>query len=223
MSGSDDFHRSIVSQMQQNISSYERLDSADCIREYGVDYLSSRRHALVVVSGQAPDPLLGTLDWFYNTTKNSWVCGTTQGADNTLETIPIDNFDCSISVALYENEAFLMADREVKYCLSQKVEDQCRLEFAVPIMIVVLSCNLVKLLCMIVTIWTCREATFVTLGDALSSMLENPDRNTVGMCIATKKDFENDWPDGEPKQWEMRKQFRYEAVGFQRWLFSNAL
>lgn len=223
MDGSDDFHHLIVSQMQQNISSYDRLTPEDCIRAYGVDYLSSRRHALVVVSGQNSDPLLGILDWMYVDTQNSWVCGTTQGANNTLETIPIDNFDCSIHVALYENEAFLMADKEVEYCLSQKVDDLCRLEFAVPIMIAVLACNFVKLFCMVVTIWKCREPTFVTLGDALSSFLDDPDRNTVGMCIATKKDFENGWPDGEPKRWTVKKHFTYEAVGLQRWIGSNTM
>ncbi|KAH7383464.1 hypothetical protein BKA64DRAFT_582563, partial [Cadophora sp. MPI-SDFR-AT-0126] len=223
LDGSDDFHHLIVSQMQQNISSYDRLEPEDCIREYGVDYLSSRRHALVVVSGQNPDPLLGILDWMYDNSQNSWVCGTTQGPNNTLETIPIENFDCSIHVALYENEAFLMADREVEYCLSQKVEDRCRLQFAVPIMVAVLSCNFVKLLCMVLTIWKCREPTFVTLGDALSSFLEVPDRYTMGMCIARKKEFENAWPDGEPKRWDVRKHFRFEAVGLQRWIGSNTL
>ncbi|KAL2067586.1 hypothetical protein VTL71DRAFT_2011 [Oculimacula yallundae] len=223
LDGSDDFHHLIVAQMQQNISTYDRLEPEECIREYGVDYLSSRRHTLVVVSGQNPDPLLGILDWMYDESRNSWVCGTTQGANNTLETIPIDDFDCSVNVALYENDAFLMADREVLYCLSQKVEDQCRLQFAVPIMIAVLCCNFVKLLCMVVTIWMCQEPTFVTLGDALCSFLENPDPNTIGMCISTKKDFENRWPDGEPKQWTLKRHFRYEAVGFRRWLGSNTL
>lgn len=219
----DDFHRSTILQMQQNSSEYDRLDSETCIREYGVDYLSSRRHALVIVSGQAQNPLLGVLHWTYNKTQNSWVCGTTQAPSDMLETIPIEDFDCSISVALYENEAFLMAGREVQYCLSQKVEDRCRLEFAVPIMIAVLTCNSVKLVCMVLTIVMCREATFVTMGDALSSMLESPDLNTVGMCIATKKDFETDWPGAEPKRWVAQKHFRFEAVGLQRWFLSNAM
>ncbi|XMA11573.1 hypothetical protein WAI453_004364 [Rhynchosporium graminicola] len=223
LDGSNDFHHLAVSQMQHNISSYDRLEPEDCIRAYGVDYVSSRRHTLVIVSGQNPDPLLGILDWLYDDSQNSWVCGTTQGLNNTLQTIPIDDFDCSIKIALYENEAFLMADRKVEYCLSQKVEDQCRLQFAVPIMIAVLTCNFVKLLCMVVTIWICREPTLVTLGDALSSFLEIPDQNTAGMCIATKKDFEHGWPDAEPKQWHVKKHFRYEAVGFYRWIGSNIM
>lgn len=33
LDGSDIFHHLIVSQMQQNISSYDRLEPEDCIRE----------------------------------------------------------------------------------------------------------------------------------------------------------------------------------------------
>lgn len=116
-----------------------------------------------------------------------------------------------------------MAEREVEHCLSQKVEDRCRLQFAVPIMIAVLSCNFVKLLCMVLTIWKCREPNFVPLGDALCSFLEDPDQNTLGMCIARKKEFDNAWPDGGPKRWKEKKHFRYEAVGLQRWIGSNTM
>ncbi|KAI9047181.1 hypothetical protein LZ554_008635 [Drepanopeziza brunnea f. sp. 'monogermtubi'] len=65
-------------------------------------------------------------------------------------------------------------------------------------------------------------ATFVTLGDALSSFLESPDPSTVGMCAAGKKD-ENGWPDGKPRRWNAAKHFRFDAVGVQRWALSNTL
>lgn len=219
----DPFHQPIISQMQQNISSYEKLDLATCIKEYGVDYLSNRRHVLAVVSGHFADPLLGFLDWDYDGSLNSWVCGTSQGPNSSLETISIDNFDCSIPVAL-GNDTWLMADQPVEYCLSQKVLDRCRLQFAIPIMVVVLVCNAVKLICMIITLWKFNEPTFVTLGDALSGLLEDPDRHTTGMCTATKQDFlDGAWPDREPKRWTVKRHFRFEAVGLRRWILSNAL
>jgi hypothetical protein len=223
LTGSDVFHQSLLAEMQQNISSYERLDQATCITEYGVDYLSSRRNALVVVDGQLPNPLLGILDWTYNAPENSWTCGTTVGSNMTLETISIDDFDCNIPVAL-SNDTWLMGNEQVDYCLSQKVEDQCRLQFAVPIMVVVLICNFVKLLAMTVTLWKCREPTFVTLGDALDSLLGKPDPYTVGRCIAAKKDFENGaWPVSEASRWSPKKHFRCEGVGIRRWVLTNAV
>jgi hypothetical protein len=223
LSGSDAFHQSLLTEMQQNVSSYERLDQAACITEYGVDYLSSRRHVLVVVDGQLSDPLVGILDWTYDTPQNSWVCGTNSGPNMTLETISIDNFDCNIPVAL-GNDTWLMANQQVNYCLSQPVEDQCRLQFAVPIMVVVLCCNCVKLLAMTITLWKCREPTFVTLGDALNSLLRRPDPYTVGMCIATKKEFENGaWPASQPKRWSSKRHFRCEGVGIRRWVLTNSV
>ena len=224
LTGYDTYHESLISQIQQNVSQYERLDQPACIKEYGVDYLSSRRHAVVVVSNSTtPDPLLGILDWTYDQSKNSWVCGTSLGANMTLLPLPIDNFDCSISVAL-SNDTWYMADQLVEYCLSESVLDRCRLQFAVPIMVVVLSCNFFKLLCMVYTIYRCREFKMVTLGDAVSSFLERPDPCTKGMCIVTKKDIEGgNWTRNQPKRWKDRKSFRCEAVGLGRWIFSNAL
>jgi len=223
LTGSDSFHQTLLAEMQHNISSLERLDQAACITQYGVDYLSSSRNALVVVEGQLANPLLGILDWTYNTPQNSWVCGTTLASNMTLETISIDDFDCSIPVAL-SNDTWLMGDQQVDYCLSQQVQDQCRLQFAVPIMVVVLICNFVKLIAMTVTLWKCREPTLVTLGDALDTLLQRPDPHTVGMCIAKKKDFEDGaWPVSEARRWNPKKHFRFDAVGLRRWILTNGV
>lgn len=224
LTGYDDYHQSIIAEMQQNISQYERLDQASCIKDYGVDYLSSRRHAIVVVTNSSTsDTLLGILDWTYGQPQNSWVCGTTLGDNMTLLTLPISDFDCSISVAL-ANDTWYMGDQLVEYCLSEPVPDICRLQFAVPIMVVVLSCNFVKLLCMAFTVWRCKEFNMVTLGDAVGSFLERPDRHTPGMCTATKKEIEiGDWTRNQPKRWESRRSFRCEAVGVRRFILSNSL
>jgi hypothetical protein len=224
LTGYDPLQEVIITEMQQNISSYERLDQDTCIRQYGVDYLSNRRHVIVVVSGQSSNPLVAFLDWNYTTSQNSWVCGTTQGPGMNMEPLSIDDFDCSVPVAL-ANDTLYMADTWlVEYCLSEPVQDICRLQFAVPIMVVVLCCNFVKLVCMGITIWKCQESTFVTLGDALSSLLEKADPYTNGMCTASKKDFEDQaWPDPHPTRWIAKRHFRCEAVGIQRFILTNVM
>jgi hypothetical protein len=220
----DPFQEEIIGEMQRNISSYERLDQDTCIRQYGVDYLSNRRHAIVVVSGQSSNPLVAFLDWNYTTSQNSWVCGTAQGPGMTMEPLSIDDFDCSVPVALANDTVYMADSWLVEYCLSEQVQDICRLQFAVPIMVVVLCCNFVKLVCMGITIWKCRESTFVTLGDALSSLLEKADPYTNGMCTASKKDFADQaWPDPHPKRWTEKRHFRCEAVGIQRFILTNIM
>lgn len=224
MTGYDAYHETLLRQIQQNVSHYERLDQPSCIKEYGVDYLSSRRHAVVVVSNSSgSDPLLGILDWTYGQSQNSWVCGASLEGNMTLIPLPISDFDCSISVAL-SNDSWYMANEQVEYCLSEPVPDVCRLQFAVPIMVVVLSCNFFKLLCMTITIWKCSEFSMVTLGDAVSSFLERPDSSTNGMCIVTKKEIESGaWTRRQPKRWEDRRSFHLEAVGLRRWILSNSM
>ena len=64
----------------------------------------------------------------------------------------------------------------------------------------------------------------VTLGDAISSFLESPDPCTNGMCTVTKKEIESSpWMRNQPKEWEDRRSFRCEAVGFRCWILSNSL
>lgn len=221
--GPEDYHYLLLANLQQNLSTLERLESPDCIREYGSDYVSDRRHALVVVSGQESDSLIGILAWHYNKSQNSWVCGANIEPGKKMQPYSLIDYDCSTSIAL-ANDTWLIGDREVGYCLSQAVEDRCRLQFAVPIMIVVICSNVLKLACMVFTIWHCKESTFVTLGDAVSGFLEKPDPYTAGMCIATKKDFQDGaWPDQEPMRWTVRRHFWYEAVGIARYVLSNIL
>lgn len=225
---SDAFHESLIEEIQRNASSYQRLDPTKCITEYGVDFLSDRRHVMVVVSGSnSTDSLLGTLDWSYEYPQNSWVCGAYLLSDNkTLETQSIQDFDCSIHVALSgENYPWFVANQTVDHCLSEPVQDVCRLQFAVPIMGAVLTCNLVKMVCMIATLIASRSDTLVTLGDALSSFLTDPDVTTKGMCITTKKGIERGtWPARmSPKEWLNERHFRFEAVGARRWALLNAL
>lgn len=209
--------------IQKNISAYDRLDQHQCIREYGVDYLSSRRHTLAVVLARPPNPLIGVLDWKYVSSQNSWVCGTSVNDIMQLETLSIDDFDCSINVAL-ANDTWHIGGQLMDYCLSEKVPDQCRLQFAEPIMVAVICCNFVKLICMILTLWMCQDTTFVTLGDALGDFLGRTDLRTAGMCTATKNDFvDGHWPDQEPKRWSVKKHFHLEAVGIQRWCLTNIM
>jgi len=227
MPDSNSSQQLIVTEMQQNASVYEKLNVEECIRDYGVGYLSDRRHVLAVVAGQSSNPVLGTLDWTYGSSLNSWICNATLGDNMTLETISIVDFDCSIPVALAgltEDGPWSLANQSVEYCLSEQVLDQCRLQFAVPIMVVVLCCNFAKLVCMVVTIWKCKATAIVTLGDALASFLAKPDSHTVGMCIATKKDFDDgSWPDNEPRRWADKWKFRFQAVGLRRWLVTNGM
>ncbi|KAL2812282.1 hypothetical protein BJX63DRAFT_432724 [Aspergillus granulosus] len=74
----------------------------------------------------------------------------------------------------------------VDHCMALRAEEACQLFFSPPICLVVLGCNLIKLLCTLFTIRDSREDVFLTIGDAIASFLTRPDRNTQGACLLSK-------------------------------------
>ena len=78
----------------------------------------------------------------------------------------------------------------IEYCLSQPaLEEHCKVQFSVMIMIVVCLCNLAKTLVMGYVFWQQPVEPLVTLGDALRSFLNNPDPTTDGSCLAGEDRF----------------------------------
>lgn len=74
-------------------------------------------------------------------------------------------------------------DFDILYCWSEKVDEQCKLNFSLAIALIVITCNITTVICMIFTVWRRRDSALVTLGDAIESFLETPDSSTRGLCI----------------------------------------
>lgn len=83
----------------------------------------------------------------------------------------------------------------IDYCLSQKVREECRLFFHLPIAVVVIICSSIKMVCIWVLLRTDRRDLFLTIGDAISSFLQRPHPTTKYWCtlspglITVKKDY----------------------------------
>lgn len=177
--------------LQDNISSLTKLDNAACIKAYGTDYVSSYGDLLLVSSPKnatnsvlswdsiwPPDIGSGSVRW--NT--YDWICLDSGG----------DGYDppCEPDEAIAKAGEWTLGGQPINYCLSRKNEEHCRLQFSLVIMIFVILCNLVKTICMMVIVWKEKAATLVTLGDAISSFLQNPDSITAGCFLAGKDDFQ---------------------------------
>ncbi|KAL4785975.1 hypothetical protein BJX76DRAFT_355568 [Aspergillus varians] len=74
----------------------------------------------------------------------------------------------------------------VQHCLTVPVEETCQLVFSPVIALIVIACNVVKLICTIVTARDGREDVFLTTGDAIASFLARPDPTTEGSCLLSK-------------------------------------
>ncbi|GKZ57347.1 hypothetical protein AnigIFM49718_002657 [Aspergillus niger] len=77
----------------------------------------------------------------------------------------------------------------VEYCLSRKLTEQCELQFSPAICLVVILCNMIKVLCMLLTARRDRTDIFLTVGDAVASFLTHPDPSTERMGLVSRSNL----------------------------------
>jgi hypothetical protein len=208
---------------------FERLDPSACVTAYSDQFTVKRRDVVVVVSTPPSTPensVLGYLNWKYGEQQNSWICGTNTSDSMILSTLPIESFDCLPETALAELADWYMAGEQVRYCLSELVPERCKLQFSLHIMVVVIFCNLVKLICLAQTGWGMVGRTLVTLGDAVESFLEKPDPVTEGICLVDMKEVvKRAWRGEEmagQRVWRSKSEFWF-RVTQKSWMACNIL
>ena len=74
------------------------------------------------------------------------------------------------------------------YCLSEKVGGECGYNVNIVILVIVVICNLGKVLSMLYVAFYIKDDPLMTVGDAIQSFLSRPDKTTKGMCLASKAD-----------------------------------
>ncbi|KIW28239.1 uncharacterized protein PV07_07918 [Cladophialophora immunda] len=72
---------------------------------------------------------------------------------------------------------------EVDHCLSQSTEEKCSLQYNFTILLIVIGCDIVKIIAMSAVLFMVSERRLATLGDAIASFLERPDPYTRGYCL----------------------------------------
>jgi hypothetical protein len=77
----------------------------------------------------------------------------------------------------------------VKKCLSEPTGQKCKLNFSVPLAIVVIVFNVIKALALLVGISQLRNDSMLTVGDAVMSFLQRPDSSSLSMCLASQADI----------------------------------
>lgn len=131
--------------------------------------------------------------------------------------------DCTLEASLSASRDWRVQNYTIDYCLSQPVEEHCKLQFSLTIMIIVIVCNLTKLLSMAYLTLKSREEPLVTVGDTISSFLDQPDATTEGLCLANEKTFENsDWK-AKPMVYDPQRKFWFHAVSMRRWIASTTI
>lgn len=120
----------------------------------------------------------------------------------------------------------------VSYCLVEPVEKVCHVGLSNTLLLSVAVCVLVKTITAIVVtiVLGQRNATpLVTVGDAVASFIQNPDRTTTGMCTISQRDIRKHFRVSHrailagPRRWTGKKRRRYWVVPVSVWCSSYLL
>ncbi|KAL8848269.1 MAG: hypothetical protein Q9221_006707 [Calogaya cf. arnoldii] len=141
----------LLESLWNNIKQLERLDNKECIQEYSKRVMTGRRNLRLVTYTDNVTPAIqiktaGTVKLSYSFTpfnrRNGgdplkFICS---GKD-------VDNYkpylsDCTSDLVQAGN--WLVKNFKINYCLSEKVEENCRLESSRVVWIVVVICNGIK-------------------------------------------------------------------------------
>ena len=79
-------------------------------------------------------------------------------------------------------DLWILAGQRIDSCLGEKMKQECKLQIAVPVLVIVIVCNLIKLITILLLIFKYPLRPLATTGDAVLSFLERPDSTTEGMC-----------------------------------------
>lgn len=205
-------------EFQRNASSWEKLDNKACIQAYSNAYVSNRRN-LVLVSSEKNDT--DSLITYGNAEPgdegNWWICSETDDQRGTATCQPSKLLDTAANWKVW--------DHPINYCMSERVEDMCSVEFSMPIMITVVVFNTIKVFAMLwVLLRFDAEGILATVGDAVVSFLRIQDPHTRGMCLADKRNISQYWrAPGFAHPYIDRKQRWGSAVSKKRWLLYFAL
>ena len=93
---------------------------------------------------------------------------------------------------------------KIEYCLSQTVEEHCKLQFSGAIMTVVMVCNLCKMIIMGYIAWERPLEPLVTVGDAIAFFLDEPDPTTMGICLSGKDQFDKTSSSSRAGGWALK-------------------
>lgn len=168
-------------------NSLVRLSRENCIREFGQPFQSSNNLLLLVLSlatkkkpqttsilkefsARPPDnnPGFFQRECPADADTLKWLC-------KSVNTNDCSTFCISMIPQLLSNETWAPFDKEVDYCLVNRAEEQCTLNFSLHIMIIVIIMNACKVVILCVVGIFFISDPLLTLGDAVGSFLTVPD------------------------------------------------
>ena len=204
----------IAHTLQDDQRSLQKLANRDCIMTYAAEFVTSHANVLVVTFDiEEDEKFLGDSSIHVKMFKNDSVIdvwwSASEGATSIMPWYCGDE-SCDAESIAQEATWELCGYRNlgclgIEYCLSQKVDEHCKLQFSGAIMMAVIVCNLCKMIIMGYIAWKRPSEPLVTVGDAIASFLDEPDLTTMGSCLSGKDQFEEMSSSGQAGDRVLRK------------------
>ncbi|KAB8263109.1 hypothetical protein BDV32DRAFT_9105 [Aspergillus pseudonomiae] len=111
---------------------------------------------------------------------------------------------------------WIVGGYRVKSCLAERIPGKCKLEYSLPLAIIVIIFNVVKAIIICAVALTMTELPLLTTGDAVASFLKTPETRKRDHCL-TSKTLANSPPSG-PILYKGKPQRWATAVSIVRWI-----
>lgn len=196
----------------QDTSARLNLSTSDCFHAYSSQYVAEVGDALLIQDNMTwHHPAFWTTKWTSDM-NYTWINGFS--GPNEQDTFPYSSrpkeypsngwrcpsrnvSTCNVNKPVEVPNPDLWApygrDTPVRYCLVERVQEKCKLQFSFSFAVVVIICNFVKACCMALSLLRHRKPGLVTLGDAIASFLDEPDPETKGRCLLTQDMVIAEW------------------------------
>ncbi|KAF7113944.1 hypothetical protein CNMCM5793_006127 [Aspergillus hiratsukae] len=160
-----------------NLTSCQCDDGADT-----ADYCTDVRTLNKFLVDQGPDTAQELEDFLMDETawlNSTWAANVKFSLKGTNCPILYEGyFDANVRTESYSFDS----------CLSLKADQSCQLFFNLPLSLVVIGCNVIKVLCVVSVARLKKTEVLLTVGDAVSSFLNRPDPTTKGMCWMSRSE-----------------------------------
>ncbi|RPB01871.1 hypothetical protein L873DRAFT_1827131 [Choiromyces venosus 120613-1] len=209
---------------------WHKMDTKECRAKYSQALLGDMQN-LVLVSSTKPKGNSSLMSMImYNSLehKHFWMC------QNESSLIDIDNWNktnyafpksCEMGdgngVKDIPDGDWVVRGHTITECRGQGTRGECRLQFSVGILTVVIIANLLKAISMALAAFRIKTVLLVFMGDAIESFLKEPDITTSRRCLADKTMAESSWElQPAPKPYAVKQWRWWHAPSKRRWFIT---
>jgi hypothetical protein len=169
----------------------ERLTVSECIDQYAVNFQTDRRNLILVTNDTNQLHSAYVYDYYSSAIHLSelhcplnpfaWICGNDGNAC-------LDETDtvCPEEYKGINRDDWRPFKRKIEYCLSEKMDGLCKVQFSSSIAWMVITFNASKVAILLGILLFVGENPLTTMGDAMASFVSVRDETTAGLCLMSR-------------------------------------